>query len=328
MVVFWPLDPSTGEPIVEKPTRVRASGSSLSARLIPGDYLVVAQIEGHGFHEVYRHVPAREEGVPQHGFANQQWTRLTGGAVELPKIQVPAAGMEQGMAKFSGSTGFLMGSDKLTEAPLHRRSVMGFWMDSHEVTYGEFRRVVPELVPPDLVKNKPADDMPMTMVDFNVAVAYAERVGKRLPEEVEYEAAATDYGTKDFPWGNSAEKLGKWKMEPVSVSTADKLSTSPPVQGLYSNVAEWTCTWATLYPKMRKLGFNNPAVQVERIIRGGTLSVLENHPDPSDWQQGPRMRMMLNRSERRPSLGFRCVRSASPRLEANDFSRELPGRGE
>ncbi len=327
MVVFWPLDPLTGEPIIEKPTRVRASGSSLSARLVPGDYLVVAQIEGHGFHEVYRHVPTREEGVPQHRLAHQHWTRLeSGGAVELPKIEVPAAAVEQGMAMFSGSPGFLMGSDKLTVAPLHRRSVMGFWMDPHEVTYGEFRRVLPVLVPADLNKSQPDDDMPMTMVDFNVAVAYAERVGKRLPEEVEYEAAATDYGTKDFPWGNSAEKLGEWKMERVSVLTADKLSTSPPVQGLYSNVAEWTGTWATLYPKMREAGFNNPAVQVERIIRGGTLSVLESHPDPSDWQQGPRMRMMLNRSERRPGLGFRCVRSARPRIEAKDFSREQPGK--
>src|SRR5207237_669866 len=162
-----------GEPIIEKPTRVRASGSSLSARLIPGDYLVVAQIEGHGFHEVYRHVPTRDEGVPQHGLAHQKWTRLTGGAVVLPKIQVPV-------------------------------------------------------------------------------------------REVEHEQAGPAYGANDFPWGNSAEKLDEWKMEPVSVSSADTLSTSPPVQGLYSNVAEWTGSWATLYPKMRKLGLSNPAVQVER----------------------------------------------------------------
>ena len=76
-----------------------------------------------------------------------------------------------------------MGSDKLTEAPVHRRSVAGFWIDPHEVTYGEFRRILPDLVPADLAKSKPDDDMPMTLVDFNVAVAYAERVGKRLPEE-------------------------------------------------------------------------------------------------------------------------------------------------
>ena len=49
----------------------------------------------------------------------------------------------EGMVWVPGGT-FLMGSDRHypEEAPVHRVSVNGFWMDGHTVTNGEFRRFV------------------------------------------------------------------------------------------------------------------------------------------------------------------------------------------
>ncbi|MGI8978768.1 MAG: protein kinase domain-containing protein [Pirellulaceae bacterium] len=323
-LAFWPLDAATGEPIFKDVVRVSRQTSPISTRLLPGDYLVVAVIKDYGFHEVYRHVPSHLEGVPQHLNPHQDWEKSAGtGNIELPTITVPPRKIEEGMAFFQASTGFTMGSADNTYAPPHRRSVAAFWVDPREITYGEFRRAWLDRVPEALEKTKPADDAAMTLVDFNTATAYAERVGKRLLEEVEYEAAATSYGTKKFPWGNDPEKLGEWRIGSTIEPTVDQLETSPAVRGLYSNVAEWTSSWATNYPKLRKAGFNNPAAHLERIIRGGTGTILENHPDPRDWAQGPRMRKMLLQSEKRPGLGFRCARSDKPRLEVSDFSREL-----
>jgi len=77
----------------------------------------------------------------------------------------------------------------------------GFWMDLFPVTNTEFEQVSPEH------KEKrdeyaPHDDSPVVWVTAQEAADYAERLGKRLPTEKEWEAAASGAGKSKYPWGN------------------------------------------------------------------------------------------------------------------------------
>jgi hypothetical protein len=57
-------------------------------RVPPGLYLVVADIPGFGFHEVYRLVPG--PGQPLGSFTHDTWKDRKDGTVELPPINIPA----------------------------------------------------------------------------------------------------------------------------------------------------------------------------------------------------------------------------------------------
>ena len=72
------------------------------------------------------------------------------------------------------------------------------------------------------------------------AIVYAESVGKRLPDEYEYESAATANGRLKFPWGNDSPADATSNRGPVTETSFDRLASNPQVLGLYSNVAEWT----------------------------------------------------------------------------------------
>src|SRR5262249_41246617 len=82
---FVPLS-EYGEP---QPKRVVLPGrkTPLTVELTPGEYLVVAEVPGFGFHEVYRTVP--NPGQPQVGFAaHRKWTEPPGGDIELPTVKI------------------------------------------------------------------------------------------------------------------------------------------------------------------------------------------------------------------------------------------------
>lgn len=142
---------------------------------------------------------------------------------------------------------FQMGSeDAKLLAPRHLRKVAAFYLDTTEVTVGAYRKGEAAL-PGEMAKLKVTDDHAIASVSFDAATAYAESIGKRLPEEAEYEIAATNGGTSQYPWGNTPPKAD-WQFGPVGQPDWDCTPTKPPVFGLYSNVAEWTASWIYPYP--------------------------------------------------------------------------------
>ena len=318
-VVFWKLNPDTGDPELEHPQR--ATGKSpLSLNLEPGDYLVVAQVPTHGFHEVFRHVPADDEGNLDS--YNHRWSEPeSDGTLKLPDITVaPEAETKQGMVPLPPEDRFTVGSPTLSNAPAHERSVQAYLLDPREVTvaeYGAHFQLHPSQVDgPELADNA------ARWITWDFAAAYAEKVGKRLPDEVEYEAAATNYGKTIFPWGNNAELVVDWDLAKAGTPAYDQAAaTTSPLLGLYSNVGEWTSTWAAPYPGHRDLGIVNPRAKEERIVRGAPYSIISG----GDYVQGnpdePRNRLALSRlPPGKPGVGFRCARSLKPRLQAADFS--------
>jgi hypothetical protein len=315
-VVLVPVDQATGA--LRSDAALRPAGKTpLTLEHVPaGEYLVVAELAGLGFHEVYRLVPPRGD-IPQLTHTHTAWTLLADGTIDLATIGIPPAGIpERGMAYFEGGE-YTMGSLALQGVPPHRRQVAAFYLDPTEVTVGDYqtRRTLPDAVR--------KEGTPLTWavgyVSYDDALDYAEQVGKRLPDEAEYEFAATKGGTRDFP-GDFPLPIAQWPLGPVREPGFDHLD-APPVYGLYSNVAEWTTSRLYPYPSddpgifachrapgMRKV-FDDG-----RVVRGAPWSVIIGKPDPEEFNRGPRGRLSIKRYEMYPGLGFRCARSAAPRF--------------
>jgi formylglycine-generating enzyme required for sulfatase activity len=278
---------------------------------------------GYSFHEVYRTVPPPGAGLPQ-PYPHKNWKIVDGAVVELPAVKMPGVGVTSGMVLLEGVERFQIGSATNTEIPVHPRNVPGFWLDPTEVRAGDFLADSPKHVSLQLYGTPPQPTDAMAHVTFDQALAYAEKIGKRLDTEWEYEFAATNRGASAFPWGDNATLLASWPYGAAGTPAWERLPVEPPVFGLYSNVAEWTDSWNNLYPKYVREGLRLPFSTGDYpVVRGGPNSVIEGQPTAKDWLQGPRARTGRPRHDAQPGLGFRCARSKQPRLKPTDFSRVL-----
>lgn len=95
------------------------------------------------------------------------------------------------------------------------------------------------------------------------------------------------------------------------------------VFGLCSNVAEWTSTWAPLVFDLDRPRDPAKAVPNDRVARGGALEVVEGDPSVTPQVRNPRQTVVLPRATVAGGLGFRCVRSAKPRLDPADFAKTV-----
>jgi serine/threonine protein kinase/formylglycine-generating enzyme required for sulfatase activity len=326
-VVLVPLDKENGQPLPERAirgmTKTRAENKGVSVGQVEigdvpiGQYLVVAAKEKVGFHEVYRVVPASGTlRLRIHGLG----TENKDGKVELPLIRIWPENVAKGMARFEGGN-FQMGSSRFTDCPPHQREVAAFYLDPMEVTVKDYKDVRP-LSPKLSQSPAPKDNYPVTYVSYEDALEYAESKGKRLPDEAEYEFAATNGGKWAFPWGDDGERIKDWPLGPAGEPTFDRTNTDPPVYGLYSNVAEWTTSWNFPYPSAPASTFEvyrsyaARGLPEARIVRGGPSQIITGNQKPGAEAigKGPRGRFGLTRDSAHPGLGFRCARSVAPRF--------------
>jgi formylglycine-generating enzyme required for sulfatase activity len=189
-----------------------------------------------------------------------------------------------------------------------------YWLDQHEVTVGEFLRGFHGQLPPslhgreDLLSNP---ELPLTGLLYDEAVMFAEMVGKRLPAAVEYEFAATNGWRTRFPWGNELPPKDAGSVREVGESTFDRNRTEPPIFGLFSNASEFV---ATIKPSI------NPALR-EQLLQSDLVPgsvAIRGRCDHSDVDATVASDAMLEtfvpRLSLQPHVGFRCVKSRSPRL--------------
>lgn len=300
--VMAPLGPN-GVPDGRR--RVRFKGLTPTEVDVPaGEYLVVVEIPGFGFHEVLRTVPASEAQLSG-PHLHQNW-RFVDGKCELPEIKILAdSEVQKNMSLFAGG-------------PIDVRSpyVEPFLLDVTEVTADQYRAVRGELPIDPRIKPDFPDNAALAPVSFNNALVFAEMAGKRLPTEYEYEFAATNGGTTKFPWGDDPKQIVPWRYGAVKIAPFDVIyGGSAPVYGLFSNVAEWT-------ESVLPLVAQSPPLQehrirdfvVKRVIRGGPPAVAEGTPTGKEADADPRHKFGAMQVVDKIGLGFRCARSAKPRF--------------
>jgi formylglycine-generating enzyme required for sulfatase activity len=197
------------------------------------------------------------------------------GTIELPVVTIPPNDVVNGMALVSVS-------------PKHdNRS--HFYIDCREFTVGEYANLRSGGLPQDLRWKSVPQDYPVT-ISYGEALAIAEKVGKRLPTETEFELALAYQKTHSL--------------------------VSTPIFHLEDGVAEWTSTSAAAGgPDSR--GLVPSAVTSDlRIARGGTMRTIWGESEPSTVDENDNLRRLaLDRHLVAPGLGFRCVRTVKPRFE-------------
>ncbi len=161
-----------------------------------GIYRFEIQVEGYGAGEFVRRLTSPGE---------QQELR--------PRILNTRKVIAEGMSLIEGGDCIVGGNPRVYPYRRHRIRLPSFYMDTHEVTVGEFLAFMeatgcppPRPWPKDwkkylpLLRDKWARH-PMTQVNLQQARAYAEWMGKRLPSAFEWERAARGKEGKEYLWG-------------------------------------------------------------------------------------------------------------------------------
>ncbi|MBL8817107.1 MAG: protein kinase [Planctomyces sp.] len=307
-----PLDTQSREPAEAEAIRIRQSNVA-NADLLPGEYLIVVNVPGFGFHEVYRTVPEDKRAEAVSPYKHGRWNVDSDGTVLLPEISIRAEpDVLAGMVAVPGGQ-FEMGDGE----PLrfkHLRAVDSFYVDPRETTaneFGLFSALGPSY-------QWPVDDHAVC-VHWNAAVGFAEFMGKRLLKEHEFEYLARDLGKSDFPSGeeSAVNSLDIWTYPNAGQPQNDQMA-SLPVFGLHSNVAEWTDSLLNPYPgdaprTEEEYRFLN--LMQSRVVRGGPVTAGPNDRSQNTWKESVRFRMAWDVRTADSEIGFRCGRSSRPRFQ-------------
>ncbi len=227
--------------------------------------------------------------------------------------------------------------------PPHRLRVDGFWMEMHEVSYGQYVTflntiglhtsgcygqlcALTEQEDPTssiimngnryITTNPAINDYPVVDVTWYGAAAYCESMGRRLPTEAEWEYAARGASGTLFPWGDA------WDAEAANVrgtrQTSDGVVIAGPqpvsgypayasydgVRDLAGNVAEWVADWYASDHYLRL----DPTTERDSGPSEGTEKVIRG----GSWNDVLFFARAVHRDHRPPeatsnTIGFRCV---------------------
>jgi iron(II)-dependent oxidoreductase len=271
---------------------------------------------------------------------------------EVPVPQI--VGVSPSMTRFPGGE-VEIGTDDRTRAydnerTMHRTSIEPFWIDVYAVTNYEYREFMAaggystrafwsdagwEWVQSSGAeapkywtwengtwmnrfmdrKGPVTPSHPVCHVCFYEAEAYARYVGKRLPTEAEWEAAASwDPNTgikRDFPWGNEPATKELANIDQLSFGTAAVGSYEQNVSpigcvGMIGDVWEWTSSDFVAYP-----GFESfPYKEYSEAFFGDSYKVLRG----GSWATRPGAIRNTFRNwdypvRRQIFSGFRCARN-------------------
>ena len=181
-----------------------------------------------------------------------------------------------------------------------------FYMDLTEIRVDQFKAFDPEYDEKPFTGGKECPRCPAMGINWETATRYCASMGKRLPTEAEWEAAARSASNFVFPWGNtfSGDRAnlqgGDDGFAGVAPVGSFPLGASPfGVLDLAGNVWEWVSTPHTPVPLRPGAGEK----QFLQVIKGG------------GWSSGPDMarishRQIVEPGLKNPTFGFRCVKTA------------------
>lgn len=222
----------------------------------------------------------------------------------------------------------------LDEEPIHVVNLDTYYIDKYEVTNELYQKCVNSGVctPPtnsssetnsDYYGNPEFNNYPVIYVDWDMANAYCEWRGARLPTEAEWEKAARGTDERTYPWGSVFEGVGNFcdKNCPVDLgadrSYDDGYSDVAPVMsypdgvspyGIYNmagNVWEWVADWYsdTYYQNSPSSNPKGPDTGESHVLRGGGFFNSGNGLRVSNRGVG---------GEVNETFGFRCAKDANP----------------
>lgn len=305
----YPLTRRTRLPDTDHAMHIQKQ-SAISVALPAGEYLVVVDVAGYGFHEVYRYIPDDINQKYRSPYNHRNWSVNSDGSLQWPDVTVISDAAVTGNMEKIPSGSFVMGDDK-PDRPAHQKQVSSFWVDPTEVSFKEFGKF--ESIPADVPKEVQANDNAVVMVTWHAATAYAEAVGKRLLREEEYEFLASNLGTSKFPNGDTAAVQGAWTYGPVGTPVEDRMANHA-VFGLHSNVAEWTDSLWNYYPGQIDRGEKFDATMHRldnRVVRGGPVTMGPNDRSNDTYSEPVTARTSFDANMRDTEIGFRCARSVA-----------------
>jgi len=283
---------------------------------------------------------AGEDIIRQQAHESQKQASVTYLQADLAALLSPKQWVEYDSVVLIPQGEFIMGTDSeradIQDQPAHKVFLKDYYIDKYPVTNAQYARFVVSTnrrPPLDWENGKIPDNKllhPVTMVSWFDAKAYCEQLGKRLPNEAEWEKAARGASGRRWPWGDA--------MDPAKVNTyynvgsttiVSRYNTGVSVYDVYDmagNVSEWTASEflpyegsnaptglfkaktlvaSTLKDKAMKIGdFVEVENRVFRVRRGGS------------WKSDPFSTSSYHRNYSMPHyasdfFGFRCVTDVS-----------------
>ena len=247
------------------------------------------------------------------------------------KVKQSKAQEIPGMVFIPGGT-FIMGSDQNGKdaQPAHKVYVSSFYMDKYEVTNAQYKTFLdstgypapyldPERYPwaekynwKDGTYPLNAKNVPVVLVSYEDANAYAKWAGKRLPTEAEWEKAARGSEGFTYPWGSqwdSTKCNSRFSgiNRAVSVTRYDRDVSPYGVFNMAGNVWEWCADWYDNEYFRNSPGKDpkGPARGATRVIRGGSWDTygIERLSAFARESQFPSVRSY--------DIGFRCAKDCT-----------------
>ena len=172
-------------------------------------------------------------------------------------------------------------------------TLSAFYIDRTETTVANFKKFQPRYDEKPYAYGKPCPQCPAMGIEWIQAYKYCKWAGKRLPNELEWEAAARGSSTFTWPWGNdylpqNANTFGKEDGHLFAAPVASfPMGASPfGVMDMSGNVWEWVKTES----------------KNSYIVKGGGWTSDKNQSKIS-------FRNSVDAKLKNPTFGFRCARS-------------------
>lgn len=213
---------------------------------------------------------------------------------------------------------FIIGGNERSDSQTHILSLPSFYIDRTEVTNAVYKQCVAasKCSPPRQLDsathpgyfNDPMyDDYPVIYVTWEQARQFCGWANKRLPNEAEWEKAASWKAQERvkvlYPWSDVFDPTLLNSADSNNIDVMKVGSFAPELNGtvdMAGNVSEWTNSLAQPYPYNEADGREEYPAPGERVFRGGS------------WAQTEGKARVHNRRAAPPDypdreIGFRCA---------------------